>query len=213
MSKKILWVVGTLQQIGGGERLLLEGVKYYDSIGIKTKVVTWNFNKEALFREGYKLDDLEVVGNGNVIKRSDIFSFTFNRFKSILELLKIARKFNPEILICQSEYDAIIVGIIAKILNKKFIVLIFGQTYQFSNDNIKYSRLYKKHLEEIVNSCQGYKDIIPLKGPKLGIIDSIVNNSLAYLRYYFIRKAHKTFTLSKQVKWEVEKIYKIKSKF
>ena len=212
MNKKILWVVGTLEQIGGGERLLLEGVKYYDSIGIKTKIVTWKYNKEALFGGGYKLNDIEVVGKGNNIKRSDILSFAYNRFKSILELLKIARDFNPDILLCQSEYDAIIVGLIARILNKKFTVLIFGQTYQFSNDNIKYSKLYRKHLKEIVNSCQGYKDIIPLKGPKLGMVNSLLNDCLAYLRYYFIRRAHKTFTLSKQVQWEVEKIYKIKSK-
>jgi glycosyltransferase involved in cell wall biosynthesis len=211
MSKKILWVVGSISQIGGGERLLLEGVKYYDSIGIKTKVVTWKYNKEALFGDGYKLVDIEVVGKGNIKNRNDIFSYAFSRFKSIFELLKIARDFNPEILLCQSEYDAIIVGIIAKILNKKFIVLIFGQTYQFPHDNIKYSKIFKKHLKEIVNSSQGYKDTISLKSPQLRIVDYLLNESLAYLRYYFIRRAYKTFTLSKQVKWEVEKIYRINS--
>ena len=45
----------------------------------------------------------------------------------------------------------------------------------------------------------------------MGIVNHLLNESLAYLRYYFIRKAYKTFTLSKQVKWEVEKIYGIKS--
>jgi glycosyltransferase involved in cell wall biosynthesis len=211
MSKKILWVVGSINQIGGGERLLLEGVKYYDSIGVKTKVVTWEFNKDRLFGNEYKLDDIEVLGKGNDAKRSDTLNYAFNRFKSVINLLKITRDFNPEILLCQSEYDAIIVGIIAKILNKKFIVLIFGQTYQFPHDNIKYSKIFKKHLNEIVNSCQGYKDTISLKSPKLGIVNYLLNESLAYLRYYFIRKAYKTFTLSKQVKWEVEKIYGIKS--
>lgn len=211
MPKKILWIVGSINQIGGGERLLLEGVKYYQSIGIRTKVVTWQFNKERLFGNEYKLDDIEVLGKSNNTKRSDVLNYGFNRFKSIMKLLKIARDFKPELLICQSEYDAIIVGIISKILRKKFIVLIFGQTYQFPYDNIKYSKIFKKHLNEIVNSCQGYKDTIPLKSPKLGIVDYLMNESLAYLRYYFIRRAYKTFTLSKQVKWEVEKIYKINS--
>lgn len=211
MPKKILWIVGSINQIGGGERLLLEGVKYYQSIGIRTKVVTWQFNKERLFGNEYKLDDIEVLGKSNNTKRSDVLNYGFNRFKSIMKLLKIARDFKPELLICQSEYDAIIVGIISKILRKKFIVLIFGQTYQFPYDNIKYSKIFKKHLNEIVNSCQGYKDTIPLKSPKLGIVDYLMNESLAYLRYYFVRRAYKTFTLSKQVKWEVEKIYKINS--
>lgn len=209
MSKKILWVVGSLEQIGGGERLLLEGVKYYDSIGVQTKVVTWRYNEKALFGKGYQLNDIVVLGNNKNVKRSNILKFGFDRFKSIVKLLSIARKFNPDLLLCQSEYDAIIVGIIARMLNRKFTVLIFGQTYQFPNDNIKYSILFRKHLTEIVNSCQGYKDSIPLTAPKLSFSNGLINNVLAFLRYYFIRKAFKTFTLSKQVQWEVEKIYKI----
>lgn len=209
MKKNILWVVGSLEQIGGGERLLLEGVKYYDSIGVKTKVVTWRYNEKALFGKGYQLNDVVVLENNKEVKRSNILKFGFERFKSIIKLLSIARKFNPDLLLCQSEYDAIIVGIIARILNKKFTVLIFGQTYQFPNDNLKYSILFRKHLNEIVNSCQGYKDSIPLTSPKLSFSNALINNTLAYLRYYFIRKAFKTFTLSRQVQWEVEKIYKI----
>lgn len=209
MVKKILWVVGSLEQIGGGERLLLEGVKYYDCIEVQTKVVTWRYNKNSLFGNGYQLKDVEVLQSKKEVKRSNILKFGFNRFKSIVKILNIARKFNPDLLLCQNEYDAIIVGIIAKMLNKKFTVLIFGQTYQFPHDNIKYSILFRKHLEEIVYSCQGYKDSIPLIAPKLSISNELINNILAYLRYYFIRKAFKTFTLSKQVQWEVEKIYKI----
>lgn len=209
MSKKILWVVGSLEQIGGGERLLLEGVKYYDSIGVQTKIVTWRYNERELFGKGYQLKDVDVLENNKKVQRSNILKFGFDRFKSIIKLLRIARKFNPDLLLCQSEYDAIIVGIIALILNKKFTILIFGQTYQFPNDNIKYSRLFRKHLTEIVNSCQGYKDSIPLTSPKLSFSNALTNNVLAYLRYFFIRKAFETFTLSKQVQWEVEKIYKI----
>ncbi len=209
MKKKILWIVGSLEQIGGGERLLLEGVKYYDSIGVKTKVVTWRYNEKALFGKGYKLKDVVVLENNHEVKRSNILKFGFERFKSIIKLLIIARKFKPDLLLCQSEYDAIIVGIISSILNKKFTVLIFGQTYQFPTDNIKYSILFRKYLVEIVNSCQGYKDSIPLTAPKLSVHDALINNIMAYLRYYFIRKAFKTFTLSKQVQWEIEKIYKI----
>lgn len=209
MVKRILWVIGSLEQIGGGERLLLEGVKYYDAIGVKTKVVTWRYSDKALFGQGYQLKDLEVLQNNNEIKRSNIAKYGFDKFRSVFKLLSIARKFNPNLLLCQSEYDAIIVGFIARILNKKFIVLIFGQTYQFPLDNIKYSVLFRKHLTEIVNTCQGYKDSIPLIAPKLSVSDAMTNNILAYLRYYFMRRAFKTFALSKQVQWEVEKIYKI----
>ena len=120
MVKRILWVVGSLEQIGGGERLLLEGVKYYDCIEVQTKVVTWRYNKNALFGNGYQLKDVEVLQSKKEVKRSNILKFGFNRFKSIVKIWNIARKFNPDLLLCQNEYDAIIVGIIAKMLNKKF---------------------------------------------------------------------------------------------
>ncbi len=104
----------------------------------------------------------------------------------------------------------IITGFMGLILKKKFIVIIFGQTYQFPYDNIKYSKVYKKHLIKIINSCQGYKDSIPLTPPKLSFIDWILNNLLAYLRYFFIRRASNSFALSNQLIWEIETIFNIK---
>jgi len=103
-------------------------------------------------------------------------------------------------------------GALAKILNKQYSVLIFGQTYQFSWDWVKYTFLWKKHLKEIVNSCQGYKDVIPLTPPNIKFKNRVMIEFLSLIRYYFIRNAHNTYTLSSQVKWECEKVYKINPK-
>jgi glycosyltransferase involved in cell wall biosynthesis len=211
-NKKILWIVAAIEDIGGGERLLFEGLNYYQKNNIDVKVITWRLSEKAFFDGGYSFDNIELLDVNNNTSRDNIFSFAFNRAKSFLQLYKVAKKYNPDLILCQSEYDAIFAGTLAKILNKQYSVLIFGQTYQFSWDWVKYTFLWKKHLKEIVNSCQGYKDVIPLTPPNIKFKNRVMIEFLSLIRYYFIRNAHNTYTLSSQVKWECEKVYKINPK-
>jgi glycosyltransferase involved in cell wall biosynthesis len=207
--KKILWIVAAVEDIGGGERLLFEGLNYYQKNNIDVKVVTWRLNEKAFFDGGYSFNNIELLDVNNNTSRDNIFSFAFNRAKSFLQLYKVAKKYNPDLILCQSEYDAIFAGTLAKILNKQYSVLIFGQTYQFSWDWVKYTFLWKKHLKEIVNSCQGYKDVIPLTPPNIKFKNRVMIEFLSLIRYYFMRNADHTYVLSSQVQWECEKVYKI----
>jgi glycosyltransferase involved in cell wall biosynthesis len=208
MNKKILWLVAAIEDIGGGERLLFEGLNYYKNNNVDVQVVTWRYNKKAFFDDSYSFDNIKVIKSNNE-KRSNIFKFALNRAKSIYQLYKIAKEYNPDLILCQSEYDAIFAGFIAKLLRKPYSVLIFGQTYQFPWDTMKYTFLFKKHLKEIVGSCQGYKDSIPLVAPKSSFINKAMMEVLSVLRFYFIKNATHTYTLSSQVQWEVKKIYNI----
>jgi len=210
-KKKIAWIVGNLEELGGGERLLLEGERFFSLNNFYVKIITWRFNKKALFENRYRPSDIEVLSNvKKKVERSKILLTIYSKIKTFKKLYKILKEYNPDILVCQNEYDMIITGFMGLILKKKFIVIIFGQTYQFPYDNIKYSKVYKKHLIKIINSCQGYKDSIPLTPPKLSFIDWILNNLLAYLRYFFIRRASNSFALSNQLIWEIETIFNIK---
>lgn len=211
MTKKILWLVTAIEDIGGGERLLFEGLKYYKKNNINVKVVTWRYNEKAFFDEKYKFDNIEVL-QSKKIDRKNIFKMAFNRAKTILDLYKIAKIYQPDLILCQSEYDAILAGFLAKLLYKPYTVLIFGQTYQLPWDMMKYSYFFKKHLKEIVDSCQGYKDSIPLNSPVMPWLDRVILEILSILRIYFIRNATNTYTLSSQVQWEIDKIYGIKPK-
>lgn len=206
--RKILWLVAAIEDIGGGERLLFEGLNYYKKNNIDVKVVTWRYNEKAFFDDKYKFDNIEVLQSKN-IKRSNIFKMAFNRAKTIIELYKIAKIYQPDLILCQSEYDAILAGFLAKLLNKPYSVLIFGQTYQFPWDMMKYTYLFKKHLKEIVESCQGYKDSISMNPPTISFINRFMLELLSVLRFYFIKNATNTYTLSSQVQWEIDKIYNI----
>jgi glycosyltransferase involved in cell wall biosynthesis len=211
-NKKILWIVAAIEDIGGGERLLFEGLNYYQKNNIDVKVITWRLSEKAFFDGGYSFDNIELLDVNNNASRDNVFSFAFNRAKSFLQLYKVAKKYNPDLILCQSEYDAIFAGTLAKLLNKQYSVLIFGQTYQFSWDWVKYTFLWKKHLKEIVNSCQGYKDVIPLTPPNIKFKNRVMIEFLSLIRYYFMRNAHHTYTLSSQVQWECEQVYKIHPK-
>ena len=103
--KKIAWIVGNLEEVGGGERLLLEGENFFSSIKYKTKIITWRFNKKALFENTYNPLDVEVLTNNkNKVERSKIFLTVYSKIKTFKKLYKILKEYNPDILICQNEY-------------------------------------------------------------------------------------------------------------
>jgi len=210
--KKILWIVAAIEDIGGGERLLFEGLDYFQESNVDVKVVTWRLNQKAFFDGTYSFDNIELLESQKKTSRNNIFSHASNRAKSFIRLYKIAKSYNPDLILCQSEFDTIFAGVLAKLLSKPYSVLIFGQTYQFPWDWVKYTLLWKKHLRTIVDSCQGYKSTIPLEPPKIKLRNRLMIEFLALVRYYFVRKANNTYTLSSQVQWECECIYGIKPK-
>ncbi len=62
-KKKIAWIVGNLEELGGGERLLLEGERFFSLNNFYVKIITWRFNKKALFENRYRPSDIEVLSN------------------------------------------------------------------------------------------------------------------------------------------------------
>src|SRR5690242_14850444 len=59
--RKVVWLSGTLNQVGGGERLALEGVKHFVDQGITTHLVTWNFHPRALFDGRYSAEHITIL--------------------------------------------------------------------------------------------------------------------------------------------------------
>jgi glycosyltransferase involved in cell wall biosynthesis len=204
--KKIVWVVGTLSEVGGGERLLLEGVKYYRSMGIDVHVITWKFNENALFDGVYENKNIiSVDSDVSSIKRENILRRGINRLNSFFKFRKIVKQINPDLIICQNEYDCAFLYLSR--VKIPYITLVFGQTFQFPYDIAKYTLTFKKHLNDIRVSTSGYKSTIPKRRPKTSIQNIWVSEVLCYLRYHAVRKSILISTFSKQVQWEVGLLY------
>jgi glycosyltransferase involved in cell wall biosynthesis len=209
-KKTLVWVVATLSSVGGGEQLLLEGANHYRSIGYDVHIFTWSFNEEALFDGTYDNKNIHVL-SGKQTSRQSIFRRALSRAYSLISLRKKIQALNPERVICQSEYDVALVYLATLFTKIPYSILIFGQTFQFPHDIAKYSLMFKKQLKEIVGSMPGYGETIPLQRPKTSLINIIANELVCLIRYFAVRKARSRIVFSKQVQWEVSKLYKANS--
>ncbi len=210
MSKKILWVVGTFNNVGGGELLINEGAKYYRSLGHSVNIVTWDYNSHSDFDGTYPHSGIKILKKKE-ISREKIFDRSLDALKSLGDLRKLIINLKPDVIICQSEYDAARLYLATMFTKFKYAVLIFGQTFQFSHDNAKYSLIFKKNIKLIIETMEGYKDTVSLEPPKMSFFNKIANEIVCFIRFYAIRKSKSIFSFSKQVQWEILKLYNIRS--
>jgi glycosyltransferase involved in cell wall biosynthesis len=204
--KRLLWISSTLHTAGGGSRLLLEGVAYYRSIGIEVLVVTWDFNPESLF-DGYYDSDNIVEIDGSQDRGENLTARALKRFKSILTLRAKVKAFQPDIIFNQSEYDATLLRLAMIGTGFKYASFVFGQMFQFPNDLAKYAFPFSKHLEEIRLSTPGYREFVSPRRPPSRWRDIFLAQIIAIPRYFALRSSVAVFVFSKQVQWEVSKIY------
>lgn len=209
-SATIVWVINRLSEVGGGEKLLLEGAKHYRSIGYRVVIFTWEFDIKALFEDKY--ENLDIINfNEFFYTRDKIFKRAYSRFLSIFKFRKEVQKLNPALVICQGEYDVAFVYVSLLLTKIKYTFLIFGQMFQYPNDLAKYSLIFKKNLSKIVNSQVGYQKTIPLKKPKTSLLNNLSNELISVIRYFAVRKAAARFVFSKSVQWENSILFKTTS--
>ena len=202
----IAWVTSTLDVASGGARLLLEGIAYYKSIGIRVLVITWDFHEDALFDGRYSKDDIFEI-RGSKAAGLSLTSRALKRLMTIKTLRNKLVEFKPDIIFNQSEYDATILKIALVGTKLRYASFIFGQMFQFYNDITKYAFPFNRHLEEIRNSTPGYREFVSEKRPVARLRDIFLVQLIAIPRYFAIRSSVALFVFSKQVQWEVSKLY------
>jgi glycosyltransferase involved in cell wall biosynthesis len=204
--QKIAWIASTLHTAGGGSRLLLEGKKYYEEQGIEVLVITWDFNKESLFDGRYAANGIKEI-DGSKDQSGGLTTRAFNRIKTIGRLRSMIIAFQPDVIFNQSEYDAALIKIALFGIRYRLISFIFGQMFQFPLDLAKYSFPFKKNFNEIRQSTPGYREFVPAARPTTRLRDIILAQAIAIPRYFAIRSSEAIFVFSKQVRWEVSKLY------
>lgn len=209
MIKKIIWFSGSLNQVGGGERLILEGAKYFESKGIKTYILTWNFENKALFDETYKQDNILVLSQkSEAVNSKNHLLKIMRRISKILTLRRKLKEINPDVIITQTyTTDSIPLFLATLFSSFPYVTFIHGTMFRIPEDLIKYTFIFRKYFSKIRESVTGYKETIPLSPLKSTLARRVLSNLLAFVSYFAVRKAKRIFVLSDQVKWEVKKLY------
>jgi glycosyltransferase involved in cell wall biosynthesis len=205
---KILWFVSSLEQKGGGERFVLEAVLALRGLGHEVHIACDRLDAAASFDGRYELKDVLCTAQTFDQSRGYV-GRALNKLRGIVAFHGVIRRFAPDLVICQSEFDAIRLYLLSlsPSLNFRYRVFVFGQMYQFKTDISRYSSVFRRHLETIVASRPGYRDTVTMPPPRLPLLTKVVNEGVSLLKYRALRAADRVFTLSNQVRWEVSLVY------
>lgn len=203
---KIIWFVSSLEQKGGGERFALEAASALRDQGHTVTIVCDRIGPAASFDGTYDLNG--IVCTSQSFDHSQTYAKrALKKFRGIFSLYGIIKSLKPELVICQSEFDAVRLFFLSSILSFRYRVFVFGQMYQFKTDISRYSSVFKKHLPAVINSRPGYKETVLMPPPKLPALTWLVNELVSRFKYLALRRADRVFTLSNQVRWEVSLVY------
>lgn len=204
MTRTIAWVAGRFDQVGGGERLIQEGLNYYSGQGHRTLVFTWSYDDVVNFDGEYAPPEVNLIspnGEGKSASRA------LARLRDLPRLRRLLLKNNVDVVLVQSEYDVALIYLATRFTRISYRFVIFGQNFQFPNDYGKYTLLFRRHLKAIVNSCAGYSQTVSITPPKIGLVDRVAMEAISVIRLFAVRSADKLFAFSNQVAWETRLLF------
>ncbi|MBS3121408.1 glycosyltransferase family 4 protein [Candidatus Woesearchaeota archaeon] len=190
--KKVIFFTNGITGFGGAERVLLEAAAYFQQKKVKLVIITFLLNEKVV--EKYK-DKIKFINFD-----------TTNYFKRIIRLRDLIKKINPDLIIGQSSLDCLYLYLSTKFTRYNYISYVHGSLFWLENENLKYALIHKSVFNKIRNSVIGHKEFVQKKSP-LPFFKNLFFNIVAFLEYLAVRKAKAIVVLTKQIQWEVKKLY------
>lgn len=209
--KKAVLFSKDLSGVGGGERLLFGFAKYLKEKGIETTILTFSFNQSQTFEKIAK--DVKVIQVGNYSNKKSFVQKIFSEIPNIWHLFSELKRISPQIIITDGASNASSLYFATLFSNLKYAVHIYETEFWFGNpdDLAKYSSAYKPVFDQIRNSVVGHQELVNPNPPRMGLIKRIINDLVVSIKNKAVARASVVFTMSNQMAWEVEKMYKRKA--
>lgn len=200
--QRVVLFSSTLNQTGGGDRLLLELARGLEAQNVETTIVVLDFHRRALFEGRFNPPRLIALGS----PRPGIWGL-FQWARMLWKTRQAILSARPHHIITQSENNAAFIRLALWSKAIPYSIHIFGQMYQFPHDLTKYARVFRRHLATIRDSMEGYRLTVPPEMPPRSALRKLANEAVAFARYHAVRNAHSCFVLSRQVAWETSLLY------
>ena len=185
---------------------MLEGVNALQAQGHEASIVCDRLHAAASFDGRYDLSSVRCI-NRALDLNAGYFSRLFSKVRGTLDLLRVIRQCHPDLVLCQSEFDAIKLYVLSRFLRFRYRIFVFGQMYQFKTDITRYSSVFRRHLETVIASRPGYRETVAMPPPRLSMAVWLMNEVVSWLKYRSLQAADRVFTVSRQGQWEVALVY------
>jgi len=204
----ILWYTAPLFQAGGGERLLFEGLSWFNKNGVNA----------SLLADGEEIASEHFFGKKEIPFKVHVLSErkSKNLLQKYYEIYKLIKKINPDIIIANSQTEAVKIYLFRLIFpdfHFKYVCFIHGSFFQFSDDFEKYMLPFRKHLNEIRLNDPVYVQQIPEKIPPLNLIMRFKKELSAFAKFQAVHNSNAIFVLTEKAKKEIGLLYNHKNVF
>lgn len=221
VCRRVVWyVAGTLKMAGGGERLIMEGLRQFELMGLETTLLLGNPmpNQAALF-DGTYTPNIQILDNQSS-DRSDMMPSVWQRMIGrVQRALQRARRASA-IMLSSSSTLVIATGPddcrspalwIAKLLLLRPITVhmtfVHGSPFQFAEDVSKYSMVFRRHFSQILDGDPVYGEMIPPKSPAMSLSVRLRLEWESLLNYLALRFTRHVVVHSNKNRREVELLY------
>lgn len=189
--RKVLLIYDYLMAAGGAERLFLEEERYLRAHGYSVTTAAFELDSKALFDyRPEKLLNFRARGH----------------FTRLARLVKLIWRLRPDLVVAPSNSEAIYLFLASWLAPVRYAVHVHGSHFWFETDKLKYAWLHSKVFDRIRNSLFGHREFIPNE-MRMTWKERLMNESIALLDYWAIRRACALIALTNQVAWEIELLY------
>jgi len=216
---RLLWYVAdTLYMAGGGERLIMEGLRQFELKGLKATLLLGRQmpNQSALFDGTYqpRIQVLNETISVEAQRRRSFWQKVIRRlrrpWRQALDISKTIRSVKPTLVIVTSPDDCRKLWT-ARLLSLRrlpiHITFIHGSPFQFSEEATKYSLVFRRHLRKIRDADPVYREMIPTRPPAMSWTGRLRLERDCLLNYLGVRLSRYVLVHTEKNHREVELLY------
>ena len=192
--RRIVWYNPETVASGGGERVLMEGLRCFGEMGIDARLVTFEYKPDAVFdgRYGARAEPCPSAG------RLDRWRWLRRRFARL----------RPDLIVTAGTWGQTIhVFLATRGLGIPYAAKVYGSVFAASHDLTKYGVVFRGAFERVRGAVPAYRDATPAEPPAMSWLQRLRLEARAWAKWWTIRSASRLFVLSRRNGWEVRQLY------
>lgn len=193
MGRQVVLFYPHLVGAGGAERLLLEELAAFRGAGWESRLAAFHVQQEALFDRDDIHDAIDIIGHRTLPAK----------LYGLRRYLKARR---PDLVVAHAHNAVWYLWLAGLGLGIPYVSHIHGTLFWFHDETLKYALVNRKAFAPIRESLVGHREFIPeehsFSPPK-----RIVNEVLAMLDQFSVRRSKAIITLTEQLQWEIRQLY------
>jgi glycosyltransferase involved in cell wall biosynthesis len=213
-----VWYQATsLEEFGGAERLLLEGLRCFSERGAHTTLLLHEpiSSKTGAFFSAYHpvevLPGFAPAESGVFRRWLDLPGRSIRRVRNLRETIKALA---PNLIVangvgeCRTLWYYSLGG---RIPLPPIVTFIHGSPFQFANDSTKYAIVFRRHFSDIRDADSVYRELIPIEAPHMNPCYRIKWELECAAFQPAVRMSRLVFVLSHKNRKEVERLFGIRN--